>query len=188
MLCGVCRALGLHAESAVLPGEDKDKFQQLLERLSAAWMPQDDREKSLVEQIAVNQWKLARIERSISGTIADLDHYRKPRLQRHKEVGLTETENYKWGAIWGTSQQNRIYILLPQVRDPDGVCAKSPTTCSATLANTRTPTMKPSRPSSQSRMAALDVAHVLNVSHSCGRADTFGFFIIEDAILLFSRI
>jgi hypothetical protein len=126
MLCGVCRALGLHAESAVLPGEDKDKFQQLLERLSAAWMPQDDREKSLVEQIAVNQWKLARIERSISGTIADLDHYRKTRLQRHKEVGLTETENYKGGAIWGTSQQNRIYILLPQVRGPDGVWRKIP--------------------------------------------------------------
>jgi|ERR1035438_1377246 hypothetical protein len=125
MLCGVCRALGLHAESAVLPGEDKDKFQQLLERLSA-WMPQDDREKSLVEQIAVNQWKLARIERSISGTIADLDHYRKPRLQRHKEVGLTETENYKGGAIRGTSEQKRIYILLPQVRGPDGVWRKIP--------------------------------------------------------------
>src|ERR1022692_2559972 len=111
MLCGVCRALGLHAESAVLPGEDKDKFQHLLERLSPPWLPQADREKSLVEQIAANQWKSARIERSISGTIADLDHYRKPRLQRHKEVGLTETENYKGGAIRGTSQQNRIYIL-----------------------------------------------------------------------------
>src|ERR1022692_4803779 len=126
MLCGVCRALGLHAESAVLPAEDKTKFQQLLERLSAAWMPQADREKSRVEQIAVNQWKLARIERSISGTIADLDHYRKPRLQRHKEVGLTETENYKRGAIWCTSQQNRIYILLPQVRGTDGVWRKIP--------------------------------------------------------------
>ena len=55
---------GLRAESAVIPGEDQTKFDQLLERLSAAWMPQDDMEKSLVEQIAVNQWKLARIDRS----------------------------------------------------------------------------------------------------------------------------
>src|ERR1039458_3538854 len=41
---------GLRAESAVSPGEDQPKFDQLLERLSAAWMPQDDMEKSLVEQ------------------------------------------------------------------------------------------------------------------------------------------
>jgi hypothetical protein len=55
---------GLRAESAVIPGEDQSKFDQLLERLSAAWMPQDDREKDSVEQIAVNQWKLVRIDRS----------------------------------------------------------------------------------------------------------------------------
>src|ERR1039458_337476 len=104
---------GLRAESAVIPGEDQSKFDQLLERLSAAWMPQDDMEKSLVEQIAVNQWKLARIdrsearihdpavppgefalaihrvyltqvrlERSVSSTIADLDRYRKSRIER----------------------------------------------------------------------------------------------------------
>src|ERR1017187_2261473 len=176
MLCGVCRALGLHAESAVLPGEDKDKFQQLLVRLSAAWMPQDNREKSLVEQIAVNQWKLVRIERSISGTIADLDHYRKTRLQRHKEVGLTETENYK-GALSGAPHNRTAFISCSRRSGAlTASGAKFPTPCSATLANTRTPTMKPSRPSSQSRMAALDVAHVLNVSalvRSCGHLRVF---------------
>jgi hypothetical protein len=55
---------GLRAESAVMPGEDQTKFDQHLARLSAAWMPQDDMEKSLVEQIAVTQWKLARIDRN----------------------------------------------------------------------------------------------------------------------------
>lgn len=54
----------LRAESAVIPGEDQTKFDEHLERLTAAWLPQDDMEKSLVEQIAVNQWKLARIDRS----------------------------------------------------------------------------------------------------------------------------
>jgi hypothetical protein len=81
-------------------------------------MPQDDMEKSLVEQIAVNQWKLARIdrseariihdpavppgefalaihrvyltqvrlERSVSSTIADLDRYRKTRLERLADI------------------------------------------------------------------------------------------------------
>ena len=55
---------GTRAESTILPGEDKSKFDQLLKGLTAAWMPQDDMERSLVEQIAVNQWKLARLDRS----------------------------------------------------------------------------------------------------------------------------
>ena len=55
---------GLRAESTVILGEDQAKFDQHLERLSAAWMPQDDMEKSLVEDIAVTQWKLARIDRN----------------------------------------------------------------------------------------------------------------------------
>ena len=55
---------GLRAESAIIPGEDPAKFDQHLERLTNAWMPQDDMEKSLVEQIAINQWKLARIDRA----------------------------------------------------------------------------------------------------------------------------
>ena len=55
---------GLRAESAIIPGEDPAKFDQHLERLKEAWKPQDDMEKSLVEQIAINQWKLARIDRA----------------------------------------------------------------------------------------------------------------------------
>jgi hypothetical protein len=55
---------GLRAESAVIPGEDQARFDQLLERLKAAWLPQDDQEKDLVEQIAVSQWKLARLDRN----------------------------------------------------------------------------------------------------------------------------
>jgi len=55
---------GLRAESIVIPGEDQAKFDQHLARLSAAWLPQDDMEKSLVEDIAVTQWKLARIDRN----------------------------------------------------------------------------------------------------------------------------
>jgi len=55
---------GLRAESTIIPGDDQSKFDQLLEGLTAAWMPQDDMEKSLVEQVAVIQWKLARLDRS----------------------------------------------------------------------------------------------------------------------------
>jgi len=143
---------GLRAESAVIPGEDQAKFDQLLERLSAAWTPQDDMEKSLVEQIAVTQWKLARIdrsearihdpavppgefalaihrvyltqvrlERSMSSTIADLDRYRKNRLERQKEAGLNQTDTYHKGILWSTSNGAPSYFVLPQVCGVDGV-------------------------------------------------------------------
>jgi len=55
---------GIRAESVIIPGEDQSKFNEHLARLSAAWLPQDEMEKSLVEQIAANQWKLARLDRS----------------------------------------------------------------------------------------------------------------------------
>jgi hypothetical protein len=52
-------APGLRAQSAVLPGESQAEFDEQLARLISAWMPQDEFEKWLVEQIAVLQWKLA---------------------------------------------------------------------------------------------------------------------------------
>jgi hypothetical protein len=107
-----------------------------LERLSAAWMPLDNMEKPLVEQIAVNQWKLARIdrseatiytpdalppgefalaihrvyltqvrlERSVSSTIADLERYRKTRLERHADAARKANETYQTGLLWTTPE------------------------------------------------------------------------------------
>jgi hypothetical protein len=148
---------GLRAESAVIPGEDQSKFDQLLERLSAAWMPQDDMEKSLVEQIAVNQWKLARIdrsearihdpavppgefalaihrvyltqvrlERSVSSTIADLDRYRKSRIERRADAAPKANETYSVGLICSTSEGVSSYTVLPKVRGLDGVWREIP--------------------------------------------------------------
>ena len=148
---------GLRAESAVIPGEDQSKFDQHLERLSAAWMPQDDMEKSLVEQIAVNQWKLARIdrsearihdpavppgefalaihrvyltqvrlERSVSSTIADLDRYRKSRIERHADAAPKANETYSVGLICSTSEGVHSYSVLPKVRGLDGVWREIP--------------------------------------------------------------
>jgi hypothetical protein len=144
---------GLRAESVVIPGEDQAKFDHLLERLNAAWLPQDDQEKDLVEQIAVTQWKLARLdrneaklyepgaleakdfalaihrvyltqvrlERSISGTIADLERYRKTRLARQKELGVDQNDTYIKGILMGNATDGFSYFVLPQVRGLDGV-------------------------------------------------------------------
>jgi hypothetical protein len=148
---------GLRAESVVIPGEDQAKFDEHLARLTDAWMPQDDMEKSLVEQIAVNQWKLARIdrnearihdpavasgeyalaihrvyltqvrlERSISSTIADLERYRKGRLERQAETAKKDKVSYVGGLIWLNQQGKPTFSVLPRIRGLDGVLRDIP--------------------------------------------------------------
>jgi hypothetical protein len=53
---------GLRARSVVLPGEDPTEFHQLCNDLEAEWTPQSRTEQFYVEQMAVSQWKLTRME------------------------------------------------------------------------------------------------------------------------------
>src|SRR5437879_2850786 len=53
---------GLRAHTVVLPGENPEKFQQLCDDLEAEWQPQTRTEQLYVEQMAVSQWKLRRME------------------------------------------------------------------------------------------------------------------------------
>lgn len=53
---------GLRARSLLLPGENSDELQQLFKILECEWQPQTRTEQLLVEQMAVAQWKLARLE------------------------------------------------------------------------------------------------------------------------------
>jgi hypothetical protein len=53
---------GLRAHTVVLPGENPEKFHQLCEDLEAEWQPQTRTEQLYVEQMAVSQWKLKRME------------------------------------------------------------------------------------------------------------------------------
>jgi hypothetical protein len=53
---------GLRARTIVLPGENAGEFQQLCNDLESEWQPQSRTEQFLVEQMAVAQWKLARLE------------------------------------------------------------------------------------------------------------------------------
>ena len=54
---------GLRAQSVLLPSEDPNLFNEHLQKLLRTWRPQDDMEKSLVEQIAIAEWKMARLDR-----------------------------------------------------------------------------------------------------------------------------
>src|SRR5579864_6621474 len=53
---------GLRARSVLLPGENPDEFHQLCNDLEAEWRPQSRTEQFYVEQMAVSQWKLVRME------------------------------------------------------------------------------------------------------------------------------
>jgi hypothetical protein len=53
---------GLRAASLVLPGEDREEFDQLYAALEADWRPQSSTARIYLEQMAVAQWKLRRIE------------------------------------------------------------------------------------------------------------------------------
>ena len=53
---------GLRARSVVLPGENSDDFHQLCDDLETEWNPESRTEQFYVEQMAVSQWKLTRIE------------------------------------------------------------------------------------------------------------------------------
>jgi len=67
-----------------------------------------------------------RLERSISSTIADLDRYRKTRLERLADIAPKANETYQTGLIWATSEGVRSYTVLPKVRGLDGVWREIP--------------------------------------------------------------
>ena len=53
---------GLRARSILLPGENAEEYQQLCADLESEWKPQSRTEQLWLEQMAVAQWKLARLE------------------------------------------------------------------------------------------------------------------------------
>src|SRR5438067_1210728 len=53
---------GLRARTVVLPGENPEEFQELCDDLEAEWKPKSRSEQFYVEQMAISQWKLTRME------------------------------------------------------------------------------------------------------------------------------
>jgi len=53
---------GMRARTVVLPGEDRQEFNQLCDVLEAEWQPRTATELFYLEQMAVSQWKLTRME------------------------------------------------------------------------------------------------------------------------------
>src|SRR6266403_6184799 len=53
---------GLRARTVVLPAENSEEFHQLCNDLEVEWHPQSRTEHFYLEQMAVSQWKLTRME------------------------------------------------------------------------------------------------------------------------------
>src|SRR5947207_3535022 len=53
---------GLRARTVVLPGERAEEFQQLCDDLETEWRPKSRTEQFYVEQMAISQWQLNRME------------------------------------------------------------------------------------------------------------------------------
>jgi len=64
---------GLRARTVVLPGEKSEEFHQLCDDLEAEWSPQSSTEHFYVEQMAVSQWKLSRVELAEKSILAQED-------------------------------------------------------------------------------------------------------------------
>jgi hypothetical protein len=64
---------GLRARTVVLPGENREEFTQLCDDLEVEWHPQSRTEQFYVEQMAVSQWKLIRMEVSEVNLFKDGD-------------------------------------------------------------------------------------------------------------------
>jgi hypothetical protein len=64
---------GLRARSVLLPGEDPTEFHQLCNDLESEWLPQSRTEHFYLEQMAVSQWKLIRMEVGEAGIFADVE-------------------------------------------------------------------------------------------------------------------
>jgi len=55
---------GLRARTVVLPGESREEFNQLCDDLEAEWRPKSSSAQFYLEQMAISQWKLIRMEGS----------------------------------------------------------------------------------------------------------------------------
>jgi hypothetical protein len=66
-----------------------------------------------------------RLERSVSTTIADLERYRKERVERQKDLGLNQNDTYRKGLLWSLGGVIT-YSALPQIRGLDGVWREIP--------------------------------------------------------------
>src|SRR5207253_888319 len=129
---------GLRAHSVVLPGENPEKFHQLCEDLEAEWQPQTRTEQLYVEQMAVSQWKLRRMEIGEASLLVQkfgaknqiplLDRLWKAeaRLERSFTRAQRELERLQESRPAQAREQPAEAAPMPQPAEPTAPAAPSP--------------------------------------------------------------
>ena len=121
---------GLRARSVLLPGEKPEEYSRLCNDLETDWQPRNRTEQLLVEQMAVAQWKLARLEvgeRSIfekempaDKQLALLDRFsvQRGRLERSFSRAMREIEHLQKGRAVHEEQPGPVVREIPAAAEP----------------------------------------------------------------------
>ena len=86
---------GLCAADPVLPTEDRNQFNQLVDQYKSEWLPETTHDNFLVTEMAGARWKLDRIQRMETGMFAALDDPTKAFTDKETAAGFARLERYR---------------------------------------------------------------------------------------------
>ena len=86
---------GLCSSDPVLPTEDRNQFNELLEQYKLEWAPETTHHQFLVSEMAGAHWKLDRIQRLENDMFAKLDDPSKAFADKDTAAGFARLERYR---------------------------------------------------------------------------------------------
>ena len=86
---------GLCSTDPVLPTEDRNQFNELLQQYKSEWSPETTHDQFLVSEMVAAQWKLDRIARIELDMFAKLDDPAKAFTDKETAAGFTRLERYR---------------------------------------------------------------------------------------------
>ena len=86
---------GFCATDPVLPTEDRNEFNALLDEFKSEWNPETPHQEFLVSQMAGARWKLARLERTEVDMLSGLDSLEKAFTDKEAAAAFAKLERYR---------------------------------------------------------------------------------------------
>ena len=86
---------GLCSTDPVLPTEDRNLFNELLEKIKTEWQPQTPHLEFLVFEMACAAWKLERIHRIEKGMLEKLDDHEKLYTDKETAAAFARLERHR---------------------------------------------------------------------------------------------
>ena len=130
---------GLRARTVVLPGEDRQEFERLCDVLEGEWQPRTSTELFYLEQMAVSQWKLTRMEvgeadvyHEVTGAriqVPLLDRLWRAqcRMERSYARAQRELERIQSSRAFQAQQPHDDFLLAEPAAEPQTLADEAPT-------------------------------------------------------------